>query len=83
MLAKKARKKGFVVAAQDEATFGLIPNIVRGWARKGSKPIAFHDFQHKYTSVFGARSKKAFVYMFAKKKNQTTKAKLFLVPMSA
>jgi len=27
------------VGAQDEATFGLIPIIQRGWAKKGSKPF--------------------------------------------
>ena len=70
MLARHFRKKGFVVACQDEATFGLIPNVIRGWAKKGSRPTRIHNFQHKYTNVFGARSKKAFVFSFASKKRQ-------------
>ena len=70
MLAKYYREKGFVVACQDEATFGLIPNIVRGWARKGSRPIATQNYRHDSTNVFGARTKRTFVFSFAKKKSQ-------------
>lgn len=70
MLAKYYRKKGFVIACQDEATFGLIPNVVRGWARKGSRPVAPRHFQHKKTNVFGARTKRTFVFSFMKKKTQ-------------
>jgi transposase len=70
MLARYYRKKGFVIACQDEATFGLIPNVVRGWARKGSHPVALRHFQHKNTNVFGARTKRTFVYSFKKKKTQ-------------
>lgn len=58
------------MACQDEATFGLIPNVVRGWARKGSRPIAQQNYQHKYTNVFGARTKRTFVFSFTKKKTQ-------------
>jgi len=72
VLARYYRKTGFVVACQDEATFGLLPNIVRGWARKGSKPVMMQHPQHKYTNVMGARSKRAFVFVFCKKKNQRT-----------
>lgn len=61
---------GFVVACLDEATYGLIPNIVRGWARRGSRPVAIHNFKHEWTNVFGARSKRVFVFSFSKKKNQ-------------
>ena len=70
MLAKYYRKKGFVIAAEDEATFGLIPHVVRGWARKGSRPVANQNFQHKWRNVFGARTKRSFVFSFAKKKTQ-------------
>ena len=70
MLAKHYRKKGFVIAAEDEATFGLIPHVVRGWARKGSRPVARQNFQHKWRNVFAARSKRGFVFAFAKKKTQ-------------
>ena len=70
MVAKQHRRKGFVVACQDEATFGLIPWVVRGWARKGSRPTRRHNFQHKYINVFGARTKRTFVFSFAKKKRQ-------------
>lgn len=70
MLAGYYRKKGFVIAAEDEATFGLIPHVVRGWAKKGSRPIARQNFQHKWRNVFAARSKRSFVFAFAKKKTQ-------------
>ena len=68
MLAKYYRKKGFVVAAQDEATFGLLPQIVKGWAKKGSRPIMIQHPQNKCMNVFGARSKRCFVFFFCKKK---------------
>ena len=70
MLAKHYRQLGFVVACQDEATFGLIPWVVQGWARKGSKPEILHNYQYKSINVFGARSKRTFVFMFAKRKTQ-------------
>lgn len=70
MLAKRYRKKGFVTAAEDEATFGLLPTVVRGWAKKGSRPVARLDYQYKRIHVFGARSRRAFVFHFSKKKNQ-------------
>ena len=70
MLAKYYRKRGFVIAAEDEATFGLIPHVVRGWARKGSRPVARQNFQHKWRNVFAARSQTDFVFSFAKKKTQ-------------
>ena len=68
MLAKRYRKKGFVIAAQDEATFGLLPQIVKGWARKGSRPIMIQHPKNKCMNVFGARSKRCFVFFFCKKK---------------
>lgn len=68
MLAKHYRRKGFVVATQDEATFGLLPQIVRGWARKGSRPTMVQYPQNKCINVFGARSKRCFVFFFCKKK---------------
>jgi len=70
MLATHYRKKGFVVACQDEATFGLIPNVVHGWSKKGSHPIAQQNYQHKHTNVFGARTKRTFVFSFSQRKNQ-------------
>lgn len=53
MLARYYRKKGFIVACQDEAIFGLIPNIVRGWAEKGSRPTQEHNFQHNTLMYLG------------------------------
>ena len=70
MLARHYRRKGFVVACQDEATFGLIPAVTRGWARKGSQPARSHNYQHKYINVFGARTKRTFVFSFTKRKTQ-------------
>lgn len=67
-MAKEYRKKGFVVATQDEATFGLIPTVARGWARKGSRPVTTMNYQHKWTNVFGARTKRSFVFLFRKRK---------------
>jgi len=58
------------VGTQDEATFGLIPLITRGWARKGSHPFVKINHANKCTNVFGARSSKSFVYSFSKKKRQ-------------
>jgi hypothetical protein len=58
------------VGTQDEATFGLIPLIMRGWARRGSHPFVKINHKNVCTNVFGARSKKSFVYFFRKKKRQ-------------
>lgn len=58
------------MAAEDEATFGLIPTVSRGWAKKGSKPVATINHEHKFTNVFGTRSRKTFVFSFRKKKKQ-------------
>lgn len=58
------------MGTQDEATFGLIPLVTRGWARKGSHPFVKISHANKCTNVFGARSKKSFVYFFRKKKRQ-------------
>lgn len=58
------------MAAEDEATFGLISLVSRGWARKGSKPVAVINHELDYTNVFGARSRHTFVFMFSPKKNQ-------------
>jgi len=70
VLAKHYRRQGFVVACLDEATFGLIPWIVRGWARKGSRPTRRHNYKHDYINVFGARTQRTFVFMFAQRKTQ-------------
>jgi transposase len=64
-----------VIAAEDEATFGLLPAVVRGWARKGRRPIAYVDYKYDRTHVFGARSTKTFIFQFSKTKNQTTYVK--------
>lgn len=58
------------MGTQDEATFGLIPLIMRGWARKGSHPFVKINHKNVCTNVFGARSQKSFVYSFTKKKRQ-------------
>lgn len=58
------------MGAQDEATFGLIPLIARAWARRGSHPFVKINHKNECTNVFGARSKKSFVYSFTKKKRQ-------------
>jgi transposase len=72
MLAKHFRRRGFVVATQDEATFGLIPNVARGWARKGSRSVANMNYRNICINVLGARTRKAFVFSFCKKKSQRT-----------
>ena len=61
-----------MIAAQDEATFGLLPTVVKGWAKKGSQPVAKVAYRYEKINVFGARSRKTFVYQFRKGKNQKT-----------
>ncbi len=58
------------MGTQDEATFGLIPLIMRGWARRGSHPFVKINHKNVCTNVFGARSSKSFVYSFTKNKRQ-------------
>lgn len=58
------------MGTQDEATFGLIPLVSRGWERKGSKPVTIVNQKNEYTNVFAARSKKSFVFSFSKRKKQ-------------
>ena len=70
-MARYYRRKGFVVAAGDEATFGLIPILTRGWAKVGSHPVANMNFKHKYVKVVGARSQRSFVFTFGKKNNKS------------
>lgn len=58
------------MGTQDEATFGLIPIVTRGWAKKGSRPVTIINHKNEWTNVFGARSKKCFVFSFSKTKKQ-------------
>ena len=58
------------MGTQDEATFGLIPLVKRGWARRGSHSFVKINHKNECTNVFGARSSRAFVYSFTKKKRQ-------------
>lgn len=58
------------MGTQDEATFGLIPIVARGWARRGSHPTVKINHKNVCTNVFGARSSTSFVYSFSKKKRQ-------------
>ena len=69
-MARYYRKRAFVVGCEDEATFGLLPTIRRGWSRKGSHPNVVVNSKNECTNVFGARSKRSFVFMFSKRKNQ-------------
>jgi transposase len=59
-----------VIGCEDEATFGLLPIIGRGWARKGSRPVVTINSKNVCTNVFGARSRRSFVYSFSKRKRQ-------------
>ena len=58
------------MGAQDEATFGLIPIVQRGWAKKGSHPFVKISHSNVCTNVIAARSSKSFVFVFSKKKNR-------------
>ena len=58
------------MGTQDEATFGLIPLVMRGWAKRGSHPVVKINHKNQCTNVFGARSTKSFVYFFRKRKRQ-------------
>ena len=60
------------MGTQDEATFGLIPLIMRGWARRGSHPIVKINHKNECTNVFGARSAKSFVYFSERKKDKNS-----------
>ena len=64
------RARKFVIAGQDEATFGLIPIVARGWARRGSHPVVLVHHKNECTNVFGARSQRSFIYGFSKRKRQ-------------
>jgi len=64
------RRRGFVVGCEDEATFGLLPIIQRGWYRKGGHPVVVVNSKNECTNVFGARSQCSFVFAFSKRKNQ-------------
>lgn len=69
-MARYYRKKGFVVACQDEATFGLIPILSRGWAPTGSRPVAYMNFRQDSINAMGARTLKSFVFSFCKRKTK-------------
>lgn len=69
------------MGAQDEATFGLIPLVARGWAKKGSRPRVIIHHANKCINVFGARSKRSFVYSFSKKKRQKNFIKFLKILM--
>lgn len=58
------------MGAEDEATFGLIPLVARGWARKGSRPTVTINHKNECINVFGARSTKSFVFSFSQTKKQ-------------
>ncbi len=64
------QQKGFVIGCEDEATFGLLPIIQKGWARKGSRPIVTINSKNVCTNVFGARSRYSFVFAFSERKRQ-------------
>ncbi len=69
-MARYYRRKGFVVAAGDEATFGLIPILNRRWAKVGSRPVANMNYLHKYSKVMAARSQRSFVFTYGKRNNK-------------
>lgn len=69
-MARHYRRKGFVVACEDEATYGLIPLLCKGWARRGSRPVAQMNFRQDSISVMGARTLNAFVFSFCKRKTK-------------
>lgn len=58
------------MGAEDEATFGLIPRIGRGWARRGSRKVVLVESRHQSRQVFAARSVRSFVYCFRRRKRQ-------------
>lgn len=78
---RKYKQRDFVVAAQDEATFGLIPSVTRGWARRGSDPVVLINHKNICTNVFGARSQRSFVYTFAKRKRQREFVRFLLLAL--
>jgi transposase len=69
-VARYYRRRGWVVGCEDEATFGLLPIVQRGWYRKGSRPVVTVNSKNECTNVFGARSVGSFAFMFSERKNQ-------------
>ena len=69
-MARHYRKRGFVIGCEDEATFGLLPIIQRGWAKRGSRPVVTINSKNVCTNVFGARSHRSFVFSFSERKKQ-------------
>ena len=68
--ARYYREKGFVVGTQDEATFGLIPLIMRGWARRGSHPIVKINHKNECTMSLVHEVQRVLFIFFRKKKRQ-------------
>ena len=58
------------MGTQDEASFGLIGVVRRGWAEKGSRPKVLLYHVRKYVNVFAVRTKRNFIYLYSKKKSQ-------------
>ncbi len=58
------------MGTQDEASFGLIGLVRRGWAERGSRPKALLFHVRKYVNVFAIRTKRNFIYLYSKKKSQ-------------
>lgn len=59
-----------MVGAEDEATFGLIPRLGRGWARRGSRKVVLVESRHQSRQIFAARSVRSFVFRFCRRKRQ-------------
>jgi len=69
-LCRSYRERGFVVGAEDEATFGLIPRLGRGWAPRGSRRVVLVEPRNQSRQVFAARSRRSFVFGFSRRKRQ-------------
>lgn len=66
------RRRGFSLFCLDECTIVLGPYLVRGWALRGSRPVArVNQLRYKF-HMTGARSRRGFVYAFNARQNQST-----------
>ena len=61
-----------MVSCLDECTVSLSPILRKGWALKGSRPVAKINHSRYRFHIIGARTKNTFVFRFIAKQNQRT-----------
>ncbi len=61
-----------MVSCLDECTVSLSPILRRGWALKGSRPVAKINHSRYRFHIIGVKTKNTFVFSFIVKQNQKT-----------